>query len=278
MRVDEVAAPQTLAEAIAVFKRRPDAIPWAGGTLILSRDQERLSGGACSIMDLGGIPELRSVARTDRYLEFGACVTLAAILEVPQKLALEPLRTAAGLIGTATVRNLATLGGNISAKESFMTCFAALTCMDAAVELRDPGGTRWVSIHALVDADGAPSLPPATLLSRVRVPVEPWDAAALRALGPPSTGERFPSSFAAAARFENGTLSDLRLLAAGRLMARDRGLELSLVGKRFPLSPRDLEATRVPLEAVAASLSPDLAARFISYAEAFLSGSFEGGR
>lgn len=275
--VEEVAAPQTLAEAIAVLKRRPDAIPWAGGTLLLGHEDGNRQDRPLSILDLGGIPELRAVARTDRYLELGACVTLASILELPANLPLEPLRTAARLVGTATVRNLATIGGNVAAKDSFMTCFAALACMDAAVELRDPSGTRWVSIHVLVDADGKPSLPPGTLISRLRVPVSPWDAAAIRPVGEPASGDRFAPTFAATARFEKETISELRILTAARRLVRDRGFELSLVGKRLPLSQKDVEGTKGSLRAaaLAAGLSEGAASQIASYAEAFLAGALE---
>lgn len=277
MLVEEVAAPQTLAEAMAVLKRRPDAIPWAGGTLLLGHEDGGREGRPLSILDLGGIPELRAVSRTDRYLELGACVTLASLLELPANLPLEPLRTAARLVGTATIRNLATLGGNVAAKDRFMTCFAALSCMDAAIELRDPSGTRWVSIHVLVDAEGEPSLPEATLISRVRVPVSPWDAAVLRPVGEPARGDRFAPTFAATARFEKETISELRILTAAGRLVRDRGLELSLVGKRLPLSQKDIDATKGSLRAAAeaAGLAEGASSRIASYAEAFLADALE---
>ncbi len=277
MLVEEVAAPQTLAEAMAVLKRRPDAIPWAGGTLLLGHEDGGREGRPLSIIDLGAIPELRAVSRTDRYLELGACVTLASLLELPANLPLEPLRTAARLVGTATIRNLATLGGNVAAKDRFMNCFAALACMDAAIELRDPGGARWVSIHVLVDAEGEPSLPEATLISRVRVPVSPWDAAVLRPVGEPARGDRFAPTFAATARFEKETISELRILAAAGRLVRDRGLELSLVGKRLPLSQKDVDTAKGALHAAAdaAGLSEGAASRIASYAEAFLADALE---
>ncbi len=222
MRVEEVAAPQSMAEAMLFLKRHPDAIPWSGGTLLLTGNDRAMEDKPVSVLDLGGIPELGVINRSERYLELGAGVPLSTILALPSNLSLEPLRKALTLIGTASIRNLATLGGNVAARSSFMTGFSALACMDAAVELRDVSGSRWMGIHA--------------------IPATSWDAAVIRRLGEPSRHEIVPSSFVATARFEKGTISELRIIAAGLRMVRDRALELSLVGKRLPLSAKDIEA------------------------------------
>ncbi|HOZ72364.1 MAG TPA: FAD binding domain-containing protein [Spirochaetales bacterium] len=278
MRVDDVSAPQTIAEAVAVLKRQPGALPWAGGTLILT---SRGSDGApVSVLDLGRIPELRAVSRSDRYLELGACVRLATIQALPGSLALQPLRDAIGLVGTATVRNLATLGGNVASRDSFMTCFPSLACMDATVELRDASGSRWTGIHSLVDGSGRPAFPAATLLTRIRIPTAPWDAFALHRLGEPTKGDAFASTFAAAARFEKETISELRLIASGRTLARDRALELSLIGKRLPLTVKDVEEAQEAAreQAIEAGFPARLAERFGAYVMSFLANVQEGGR
>jgi CO/xanthine dehydrogenase FAD-binding subunit len=242
VRVEEVAAPQSMAEAMLFLKRHPDAIPWSGGTLLLTGNDRTMEDKPVSVLDLGGIPELGVINRSERYLELGAGVLLSTILSLPPNLSLEPLRKALTLIGTASIRNLATLGGNVAARSSFMTGFSALACMDAAVELRDVSGSRWTGIHALISDDDRPSFPLATLLTRIRIPATSWDAAVIRRLGEPSRHEIVPSSFVATARFEKGTISELRIIAAGLRMVRDRTLELSLIGKRLPLSAKDIEA------------------------------------
>jgi len=259
---------------MAFLKRRPDAIPWAGGTLLQTVVDEAANDRPVSVLDLGGIPELTVVNRSDRYLELGACVSLATILALPGSLSLEPLREAAGHIGTATIRNLATIGGNIASRTSFMTCFSALACMDAAIELRDAAGSRWLGIHALIDDDNRPRFPAATLLTRVRVPTMPWDAAALHRLGEAFRGEAYAATFAAAARFEKETISELRLVAAGRCIVRDRALELSLIGKRLPLSSRDIETAQAAASQKAGEAGFDdrLSKRYGQYVAAFLSG------
>ena len=275
MRVDDVAAPQSMAEAIAFMKTHPRTVPWAGGTLLSTRNDRHEGEKPVSILDLDGIPELSVINRSDRYIELGSCVSLSSILSLPAMVPLRPLREAARLVGTATIRNLATIGGNLAARDSFMTCFAALACMDAAVEIRDAGGTRWTSIHALINDDDRPGFPTASLLTRVRIPTLPWDSVSVCRLGQLMQGEPCQATFVAAARFERDTLSELRLLAAGLRIVRDRTLELALVGKKLPLSTRDIEAaeTSSSRNATRAGFDETRARLYGHYVAAFLSGS-----
>ena len=264
-----------MAEAIAFLKTHPHTVPWAGGTLLSTRNDRHDGEKPVSILDLDGIPELTVVNRSDRYLELGSCVSLSAILSLPSMVSLGPLREASRLVGTATVRNLATIGGNLAARDSFMTCFAALACMDAAVEIRNAGGSRWTSIHALINDDDRPGFPAASLLTRVRIPTLPWDSVSICRLGQLMRGEPCPATFVAAARLEKETISELRLLAAGLRIVRDRTLELSLVGRKLPLSTRDIEAAEgsAARNATRAGFGETRARLYGQYVAAFLSGS-----
>lgn len=279
MRADEVSAPQTLNDAVAVFKRWPEAIAWAGGTLLYRQAAMDNSKTPVSIIDLGHIHELKTIMRTDRYLELGACVCLADILDLPATLSLEPLRTAVGKIGSATIRNMATIGGNLAAKDFFMTCFAPLLCMDAAIEIRDKNGARWAGMQNFINQDGRPAFPSASILSRIRIPIRNWNATAIKVMGNMEAGEPCPATFAASARVEKDILSEARLILAGKRLARDRNLELALAGKRLPLTARDLDMAKQNgfLAARAAGFSEDKARRFSAYLEAFLGVSLEAG-
>jgi CO/xanthine dehydrogenase FAD-binding subunit len=181
------------------------------------------------------------------------------------------------LVGTASVRNIATIGGNIAAKDSFMTCFAALACMDAAIELRDAQGARWMGIHSLIGEDAKPRFPDATILTRIRIPTEPWDIALIRRLGEQQPGENHRASFAAAARFEKGTISEIRLVAAGPRIVRDRALELSLVGQGLPLGSKETEEAihEAASKAMEAGLDEERSRKYGAYVGAFLGGILE---
>lgn len=266
-----------MVEAMAFLKRRPAAMPWGGGTLLMGWADEAGNDRPLSVLELRRIPELSVIHRAERFIEFGAAVTLSAISGLPPVLELEPLRSAIRLVGTASVRNLATIGGNVAAKNSFMTLYPALACMDAALEVRDPGGARWMSVHGLVGDDGRPAFPASSIATRVRVPTEPWDATVVRRLGQPGPGESFAPTFAAAVRFEKGTVAELRLVASGRTLARDRTIELGLIGKRLPLGQRVVEEAIEAAAACAAGagFTGEQARRFGEHAGAFLETAAE---
>ncbi|MBN1519971.1 MAG: FAD binding domain-containing protein [Spirochaetales bacterium] len=272
MTIDDVARPATVQEAVASLKRRPDAILWAGGTLLMSDPSCIPADRLVSIVDIGRLPELAGIHRTERYVEVGAAVTLASLLALPKPALLGPLAMAAAAVGTASVRNLATLGGTIACRNRFMSCFAALSCMDAAVELRDPRGVRWHGIHKLVGPGNRPAFPEASMLTRVRLPHLSWDAVVVRALGDPPYPHPDASTFAACARIEQGVLADLRVAVSGRILVRDRSLEMTLAGRRLPLSRREIGSfsSDMAASALALSIPPDISSRLEAYVSAFL--------
>ena len=129
MQISEVAAPETLSDALSFYKRFPKVIPSMGCTsLVLSENTE-----PASILSLQNIAELKSINKTDRYIELGSGVTLMKIAQLPHIPQLEPLRTAIETIGTFTVRNLASLGGNLFSNGSG-TLFPVLALLDANCE------------------------------------------------------------------------------------------------------------------------------------------------
>lgn len=277
VRVDEVSNPATLQEALLFLKRYPEAVPWAGGTLLMTDSAAWPEGRGTAILDVHRIPELSSIHRTERYIEVGAAYSLSSILALPGSSILDPLTQAIGTIGNAAVRNLATLGGNIAARGRFMTSFPALSCLDASVELRDSAGVRWHGIHKLVGPGNQPSFPRGTLLTRVRLPVAKWDSIAIKSIGEKSFPHPDANAFCACARYDKGAISDIRIATAGRVLVRDRELELTLAGKHLPLTRRELVtfATELAALAYALSASRNLADRLEAYVTAFLARSPE---
>lgn len=272
MVVDEVASPASVQEAMAFLKRRPEALPWAGGTLLLSDEEAWPKKASVSILDLHRIVDFQQIHRSDRHLELGSMVSLSSLLALPKGSLLGPLRSAVLQVGTQAVRNLATLGGNLASRWRFMSCFAALSCMDAAVELRDSGGAHWKGLHELVGPTGRPNIPAAALLTRIRLPLAEWDSIATRSLGSVAFPQQGAATFCACARYAKGAIADLRIAIASDVLVRLRELETSLAGKRLPLSRRDVESFCSSLALGTRQLSGDdgLAERAAAMSAAYL--------
>jgi CO/xanthine dehydrogenase FAD-binding subunit len=268
--VSEVHYPKDLAELLELLRRLPGALLYAGGTEILREQGGRSVQLPPEIICIHALPELRRAGLTERFLEIGAAVTLGEILDLGESALPALLSDAIKGVGTPALRNLATLGGNLACRSRFMDSWAALACLDALVELRDAGGATWMNVNRLAGEDGRPAFPQGGVLTRIRVPLEKWDALALRKVG----GRDYPGPdtavFALAARVDKGQLSEFRLAYAGQTALRFREIETSMLGHSLPLSLRERAAFGKAYREAAAELPAGLLSQFGALVEGAL--------
>jgi CO/xanthine dehydrogenase FAD-binding subunit len=249
-------------EALDIMRRRPGILIFAGGTDILREQGGRGISLPAELLCIRNIPELRRAGLTERFLEIGAAVTASELLELGDS-ALPPLlaETIKG-IATPAVRNLATLGGNLSCRKRFMDSWPALVCLDGLVELRDQGGATWINVSHLMGEDGRPAIPEGGLLTRLRVPLERWDVYALRKVGAKDYPSPETAVFAFTARAEKGILVEVRIAFAGEIALRSQSLESSMTGRSLPLSAREAASIAEGYTALGSVLPEGLALQF----------------
>jgi CO/xanthine dehydrogenase FAD-binding subunit len=271
VRSSDVHFPKDLAEALAVLHEKPEILIFAGGTDILREQAGRGIDLPEDVLYVRDLPELRRAGLTERFLEIGAAVTIAELLELGEA-ALPPLLAeAASGIGSSAIRNLATVGGNIASRGRFMDLWPALACLDALVELRDQGGATWMNVNRLVTRDGRPAFPEGGLLTRVRVPIERWDAYLVRKVGLRDYPAPETALFSFAARAEKGILVEFRLAFAGEIAVRSQTLESGIVGRSLPLSRRERDQFAEGYLELSKGLSEGLALQFV----ALVGGAFD---
>jgi CO/xanthine dehydrogenase FAD-binding subunit len=106
----EVLRPDSLDEAVSLRRRRPDAVPIAGGTVVtVLLNRGRLSPPA--LLDLGSIEELRGWSDDGDSVRLGAALTYAELLEPTLARRCPALAQAAAVVGSPQIRNRGTLGG-----------------------------------------------------------------------------------------------------------------------------------------------------------------------
>jgi carbon-monoxide dehydrogenase medium subunit len=126
----------------------PDARLLAGGTdLLVDLKTGRVAVG--HLVSLNRIDALRGIAKTEAGLSIGALTTITELGDstvVRQGFA--PILDAAMQMAARQIRNMATVGGNVSCAVPCADLPPVLTAMNASVHLWSPGGVREVALEA----------------------------------------------------------------------------------------------------------------------------------
>ncbi|MFZ4618862.1 MAG: FAD binding domain-containing protein [Rectinemataceae bacterium] len=267
MIASEVHLPASIPELLELLKRNPQLLLFAGGTGILREKGSRFIDLAPSIALLDHVAELRTVTRTERFVELGSGLRLSEILSFKQGTIAPILREAIAGIANPVIRNLATIGGNLASRERFMDSWSALACLDALLEIREPSGSHWMNVNRLVGETGKPALPPVMVISRIRVPVDSWPFLLVRKLGQAGWPGDDTWTFAALAKVDKGYLVDLRLAMGGRCGLRFPELDSRLEGSSLPLGTKEVAVLVADYREAARELDPDAAFLFSRMAD-----------
>lgn len=195
-------------------------------------------------LSVRNIQELRHLEKRERYFEMGSAVTLNEIAELEAKNLPATIYEAVKSIANPTIRNLATIGGNICSKEFYHTLYAPLLALDARLEFIDETETTNINIMKFEN------VPERSLLSKIKIPFEEWEVAVFKRLGPSHTINDLSASFVFLANSQKKQISNLRIAFAGKFKFRDTELENKLIGAHLPLSSNTISEFVIEAEAV----------------------------
>ena len=237
---NRILKPRNLPALFTVWNQSPTAVPFAAGTALYrnGNDSPYTDKLPEIILSLEKIDEMRSITRTERYLEIGALVRLSEIVALGKTVPGVFSRTLLG-IASAQLRNLATIGGNIC---SFGDTIAPLVALDARFELRSAINSRWIpAIHfsSLFARQEERSIAKGELLTRIRIPLEEWNYTGyhkFRAID--SGGEG--GVLILLVRNQKNVLSKLHVVFSGHTLLKDKKGESFLEGKALPLDRKDV--------------------------------------
>jgi len=241
MNDSKVFQPTSLGDLMKIYQDYPQALLLAGGTAIA---REQKGDGPFElpniILHINRISELQRISRTERYFEIGSCVPISRILKVGQHVLPKVFTHALHNIAHPAVRNMGTIGGNLAHQPRRLNTFGPLTILDARVELRKSGNSRWVQIPRLFTKAGDPALEPGELISRIRIPFVDWNLQFYQRIGDPFTKPKSSITFTALTDVKKGEITDFRgaFTFLGKSFLRDRELETLITGKKVPLSER----------------------------------------
>lgn len=173
----EFLAATDLRHACALKAAHPRATLIAGGTDVMVG----LNFGhrtASVLLDLSRVPELRSWSRDGDTITLGAGVPYTRIVEELGG-ALPGLARAARTIGSAQIRNRATVGGNLGTASPAGDALPPLLAARASIEVASVRGTRSVPARDFFLGPGRSVLAEDEIVTAVRVPAGPGQFAKL---------------------------------------------------------------------------------------------------
>lgn len=164
--------PETVEEALAC-RAEHHATPLAGGTDLMVRYENwsnlpaNIPGPVMSVQQL---KDLHYIKEEEGYLCIGGALPMNTIIEderVPRCLVL-----AMDEIAAPSLRNLATLAGNIQNASPAADSIPPLLIMDAELNLISQKGSRIVSVRDFITGPGKIDLKEDELIESVRIPLD----------------------------------------------------------------------------------------------------------
>lgn len=168
----EYREPKTLGEAIEILAGEgPRAVPLAGGTDLLVRMKQGVISPSL-LVNLKRIAGLDRIERSDAGgLRIGTLTPIAAMeRSLPVRRSYPVLNQAAGLLGSPSIRQLATLGGNVGRASPAADTVPALCVLKARVCAEGPAGKREIPIDAFFKGPGQSVLAPAEIITAIVLP------------------------------------------------------------------------------------------------------------
>jgi aerobic carbon-monoxide dehydrogenase medium subunit len=168
----EYREPKTLGEAIEILAGEgPRALLLAGGTDLLVRMKQGLVAPSLLV----NLKRIVGLDRIERSAAGGLTIgTLAPIAAVERS---SPLRQshpvliqAAGLLGSPSIRRLATLGGNVGRASPAADMVPALIVLKARIFAEGPAGKREIPVDAFFKGPGQTVLAPAEIITAIFLP------------------------------------------------------------------------------------------------------------
>jgi len=142
----EVLRPRSAPDAVKIFSKNPNALPFAGGTEFMVTWNLGLMNGR-NVLDLSGVREWTKIKATPKSVLIGALATHRHIQDHPVTQREFPLLVqACATIGAAQIQNRGTLGGNIANASPAGDTFPPLLVYEAVVHLISARGRQTMPI------------------------------------------------------------------------------------------------------------------------------------
>lgn len=163
--------PASVKEAVETLTAEEGAFPLAGGTDLLVR-MKRGEVHPTALVNLKHIRNLKKIkSENGNGTTIGALASISDIQDSPVIRAKYPLLVqAAGVIGAPSIRNLATIGGNIGRASPASDMSPSLMILKARITAAGPKGKREVGMNEIFAGPGSTTLSKAEFITSFFIP------------------------------------------------------------------------------------------------------------
>ncbi len=144
--------------------------PLAGGTdLIVGMRGGKFA--AKTLLDIKDVPELKVLEENDRGITIGAAITLNDVVNfAPVRKNIPILAEGCHSVGSYSIRNRATIAGNICNASPAADTAAPLYALEAIINITGPGGERTVPVREFFTGPGKNALQKGELVRSIHIP------------------------------------------------------------------------------------------------------------
>lgn len=166
--ISKIYRAKNIADAISALQNDPDAHIISGGSDVLIKIREGKMAG-CSLVSINEIGELKGIAMDENeniVIKAATCFTDITNHPVIQK-HIPILGNAVDQVGGPQIRNMGTIGGNISNGVTSADSATSLFVLNAKLKLRGANGERTIPIQQYYISAGKVDLKPTELLTDI---------------------------------------------------------------------------------------------------------------
>ncbi|MEI7883998.1 MAG: xanthine dehydrogenase subunit XdhB [Clostridia bacterium] len=168
--IKEIYEAMSVAQAVELLSAHPEAKIIAGGSDVLIKIREGKMAG-CELVSIFGINELKGIKiEADGTIVIGPVTSFSSITKdsIIQKF-IPVLGAAVDQVGGPQIRNIGTIGGNISNGVTSADSASTLFALNAKLEITGPSGTRKLPIQDYYQGPGKVDLKTGELLTAIRI-------------------------------------------------------------------------------------------------------------
>ncbi|MFL0245806.1 FAD binding domain-containing protein [Candidatus Clostridium stratigraminis] len=224
--------PNSIEDAKAMLNEYANSKLLAGGTdLTLDLKREKLTTE--NIIDLGKITELKAITEDAASITLGSMVTFTEVLESSIiKNNFNSLIECAKNMGSPQIRNVATIGGNISNAGSAADVVPCVICLNGILEIESINGTRRISCEDYFKNYKTEKLKGNEILIAIKIP-KTKELSGFYKLGKRNSLAIARVSAALSLKIEENTIKNISIClgAVGRYPFRAAELERQALGK-----------------------------------------------